>query len=71
MYSCFSPLVQGFFERGKWSIVSEGKCCWRESRKWSDGRLFAIGRDVECRLRGLEAKGLALKQNPVKEMTVF
>lgn len=44
----FPPLGQGFFEReregGKQTIVSEGKCCWQQVRKWSEGRLFVIGR---------------------------
>ena len=64
MYSCFSSLVQGFFDRGKWSIVLEGKCHGRESRKWSDGRLFVIGRDSECHICGFRGKGPGTKTEP-------
>lgn len=39
MCSCFSARVQGFFERGKWSIVLERKWGWQGSRKCSDQRL--------------------------------
>lgn len=64
-------MVQAFFERGKWSIVLEGKYNWHESRKWYDGLPFVIGRDVECRLHGLEAKGLAVNPERVKERATF
>lgn len=64
-------VVQGFFGRRKWSIVLEGKWSWQESRKYSYQSFCVTGWDVERRLCGLESKGFALKQNPVKEVTVF
>lgn len=72
MYSCFSFLGQGFFERGKWPIVLEGKCHWQESRKWSDGLLCAIGQDVECRIRGFGGKAPGTETEPsYPSMTVI